>query len=178
MWNDRQIWMAMRTGDLDPIAYVPDMRRKRYGGDIDPSQVQPASLDVRLSHDLILHPSGTLIRLDGVGHQLAPGECILGSTVERFMIPDNVVARVEGKSSWAREFLTVHSAGFVDPGFKGDITLELKNDGHKWLTLRAGMMIAQVSFQSLSAPAMRPYGSEGIGSHYQGQWGATASRGM
>jgi dCTP deaminase len=91
-------------------------------------------------------------------------------------MPDNVVARVEGKSSLARIFLTVHSAGFIDPGFRGDVTLELKNDGMVPLRLVPGMLIAQISFQTLDAPALRPYGHEGLNSHYQGQRGPRQSR--
>jgi dCTP deaminase len=102
---------------------------------------------------------------------------VLASLVERFVVPDDLVARVEGKSSWARRFLTVHSAGFIDPGFRGDITMELKNDGGLVLELRPGMVIAQVSFQQMTGPAARPYGTRGLGSHYQGQSGATAARG-
>jgi dCTP deaminase len=108
-------------------------------------------------------------------YQLMPGDCVLGSIVEAVSIPSDVVACIEGKSSWARHFLTVHSAGFIDPGFNGDITLELKNDGKLPLVLEPGRAIAQISFLWLAAPALRPYGSEGLGSHYQYQKGPTES---
>jgi dCTP deaminase len=98
---------------------------------------------------------------------------VLASLVEAVGIWNDVVARVEGKSSWARHFLTVHSAGFIDPGFQGDITLELKNDGQQELYLEPGVFIAQISFQWLAAPAKRPYGTEGLDSHYQYQKGPT-----
>lgn len=156
-------------------AYVPEERLHLFG-EIKPSQIQPASLDVRLSNQFITHPEDARVTLDSNGFwTLGPGECILGSLVERFHIGDNEVARVEGKSTWARHFLTVHSAGFIDPGFHGDITLELKNDGHRDIELRPGAIIAQVSFQFLVAPAVRPYGSPGLNSHYQGQRGTTPS---
>jgi dCTP deaminase len=173
MWNDQMIMEAL-VG-LGPIAYVPDDLVDTYGTIMD-SQIQPASLDVRLGENFITHPGGERIDLDqDFAFTLLPGECVLGVLLERLRLPDNVVARIEGKSSWARQFLTVHSAGFVDPGFRGDITLELKNDGRHVLTLKPGDLIAQVSFQSLAAPAIRPYGHNGLDSHYQGQEGATPS---
>lgn len=178
MWPDKLIAAALdvRRPDATPaIAWVPLERRERFGPIAD-SQIQPASLDVRLGEDFILHPSGEKVGLDEFfSYVLKPGECLLANLVESFNMPDNVVARVEGKSTWARQFLTVHSAGFIDPGFRGDITLELKNDGHHNLNLVPGMAIAQVSFQWLAAPAMRPYGSKGLDSHYQDQRGATES---
>lgn len=159
-----------------PWAYVPGVREQF--GQIDDSQIQPASLDVRLGPEFVDHPSGREFQLkDDEALYLRPGKCVLASLVERFVIPAGVVARVEGKSSWARRFLTVHSAGFIDPGFRGDITMELKNDGGLTLELRPGMVIAQVSFQQMLGPAARPYGSPGLGSHYQGQSGATPARG-
>jgi dCTP deaminase len=154
--------------------YVPRDRYDQFGP-IQDSQIQPASLDVRLSDHFITHPEGARVFATNEFWTLQPGDCILGSIVERFRLADNEVARVEGKSSWARHFLTVHSAGFIDPGFHGDITLELKNDGHHEIELRPGAVIAQVSFQLLVAPAVRPYGSRGLNSHYQGQRNTTPS---
>lgn len=158
-----------------PVVFVPPKRLEEYGPVLE-TQIQPASLDVRLGGDFINHKTGEEVGLDPF-HQLTmmPGDCWLACLVERFFMPDNVVARVEGKSSWARKFLTVHSAGFIDPGFRGDITMELKNDGHHPIHLVPGAPIAQVSFQRLDAPASRPYGSESLGSHYQYQQGATRS---
>jgi deoxycytidine triphosphate deaminase len=105
---------------------------------------------------------------------MAPGECLLGSLVERFrMNAVNVVAEVKGKSSWARKFLTIHAAGLIDPGFCGDITLEMKNDGHARIQLFPGDRIAQVSFFFTSAPVTRVYGDQGLNSHYQHQDGPT-----
>lgn len=176
MWHDKLIYEAIAADrpDVTPIVFVSGERLERFGP-IDGSQVQPASLDVRLGPDFITHPDGTRVipAVDGNGYQLRPGECLLASLVETVAIWDNVVARVEGKSSWARQFLTVHSAGFIDPGFKGDITLELKNDGAIDLWLVPGVPIAQISFQWLAAPAKRPYGTDGLNSHYQYQMGPT-----
>lgn len=175
MWQDKLIFEAINVErkDVLPLVFVPADRLERFGP-MDASQVQPASLDVRLGPEFITHPEGTrLIPAEDYLYPLQPGECLLGSLVEAVAIWDNVVARVEGKSSWARKFLTVHSAGFIDPGFQGDITLELKNDGNEVLYLQPGVRIAQLSFQWLAAPAKRPYGTEGLGSHYQYQKGPT-----
>jgi dCTP deaminase len=95
--------------------------------------------------------------------------------LERVQIPNDVVARIEGKSTWARQFLTVHSAGFIDPGFHGDVTLELKNDGEVPIYLFPGVAIAQMSFQYLSARAIRPYGTKALNSHYQSQEGVNGA---
>jgi dCTP deaminase len=175
MWHDKLIFEAINVerSDVMPLVFVTQERQERFGA-MDSSQVQPASLDVRLGPEFITHPEGSRIIPAGDGHYaLQPGECVLASLVETVAIWDNVVARVEGKSSWARKFLTVHSAGFIDPGFQGDITLELKNDGQEVLYLEPGVRIAQLSFQWLAAPAKRPYGTEGLGSHYQYQKGPT-----
>ncbi len=169
MLNDDAIMNI--CSDPFPRVYVPEYRVKDFDV-IQESQIQPASLDVRLGRDFIRHPDGEKIRLlPGGEYRLSPGECVLGMLVERFSLPLNLVGRVEGKSTWARKFLTVHSAGFIDPGFTGDITLELKNDGKVPLLLPVGANIAQISFQRLEAPARRAYGTRGLNSHYQGQEG-------
>lgn len=176
MFPDRAIRESVwPTNGAAPTVWVPWSRR-RFGV-IEESQVQPASLDVRLGPDFVRHPSGEPVTVPSGGHySMAAGECLLASLVERLdMRATNVVARIEGKSSWARKFLTVHSAGFIDPGFSGDVTLELKNDGHQRLILIPGQPIAQISFQFLAAPCEKPYGSRGLGSHYQGQEGPTES---
>ena len=175
VWNDKLIRSALEVGrdDLLPIAWVPEERLDRFGP-VGDWQVQPASLDVRLGPEFVEHPSGSRLYVTpDAAYSLMPGDCVLGSLVEAVAIPDNAVARVEGKSTWARHFLTVHSAGFIDPGFRGDITLELKNDGKLPLILEPGRSIAQLSFLWLAAPAGRPYGSDGLGSHYQYQKGPT-----
>jgi dCTP deaminase len=184
MWNDYMIRCAVFPEQVRPdrpearkLVFVPTWRMERWG-DIQDSQIQPASLDVRLGPEFIRHPDGAEFSAAEAGksYPLSPGECVLASTIERVKMPDNAVCRVEGKSSLARIFLTVHSAGFIDPGFCGDITLELKNDGMVPLRLAPGMLIAQLSFQSLDAPAVRPYGHQQLGSRYQFQRGPTVTR--
>ena len=100
-----------------------------------------------------------------------------GSTLERVTLPDDLVARFEGKSSLGRLGLLIHStAGFIDPGWDGHVTLELSNVANLPITIYPGMKIGQLSFVQLTEAAERPYGSEGIGSKYQGQRGPTPSR--
>lgn len=109
---------------------------------------------------------------------LNPGEFALATTAETVHIPRDLAARVEGKSSLGRLGLSVHiTAGFIDAGFNGQITLELKNETNCTMMFEVGMPIAQLCFYELTAPAEHPYGSEGLGSHYQGQVGTTLSRG-
>jgi len=136
--------------------------------------IQPASVDLRLdTHFRLLLPEGYHSMLASV-LTLMPGSCALGTTQETIEVPDHLVGRVEGKSTWGRRFLQVHStAGFIDPGFKGQVTLELRNNSPVPLLLEAGEYICQVSFELLDAPASRPYGHSGLASHYQGQIGAT-----
>src|SRR5512133_3673909 len=108
---------------------------------------------------------------------LHPGEFVLGSTLERVSIPDDLVARREGKSSLGRLGLLIHStAGYVDPGWDGYLTLELSNVANLPITIYPGMKIGQISFFRLTTAADRPYGSKDRGSKYQGQRGPTASR--
>lgn len=108
---------------------------------------------------------------------LHPGACALVTTRERVVIPPDLVAQVNGKSSLARLFLIIHTtAGFIDPGFPGQITLELVNLSPQTLVLAHGARVAQLVLSTLTSPAERPYGSAGLGSHYAGQVGATASR--
>ena len=123
-------------------------------------QIQPASLDVR-------YGSGPLT--------LFPGDFALASTLETVGIPDWLSCRISDKSSWLRKGLTVGS-GFADPGFMGQLTLELKNHSNERIDLRPGDPIAQLIFFELTAPAERPYGSSGLGSKYKGQAGPTPSR--
>jgi dCTP deaminase len=108
---------------------------------------------------------------------LHPGEFVLGSTLERITLPDDLVARLEGKSSLGRLGLLIHStAGFIDPGWDGHVTLELSNVANLPITIYYGMKIGQLSFVQLSEPAEHPYGTGGLGSKYQGQAGPTPSR--
>ena len=159
----------------------------------DPDMVQPSSVDVRLDRFFrtfenhryphidpsVAQPELTR-EVEPVGDEpfiLHPGEFVLGSTYEVVTLPDDVAARLEGKSSLGRLGLLTHStAGFIDPGFSGHVTLELANVANLPITLYPGMKIGQLCFFRLSSPAMHPYGSEKYGSRYQGQRGPTASR--
>ncbi len=138
---------------------------------------QPASVDLNLGgHFLRQHRRMEIDAKPGDVLTLLPGECVLAHTAQEIAVPDDLVARVEGKSTWGRRFLMVHAtAGFIDPGFRGQITLELHNLSPEAIVLTVGDPIAQISFEYLDAPAQRPYGSPGLGSHYQGQTGATAA---
>jgi dCTP deaminase len=108
---------------------------------------------------------------------LHPGEFVLGSTLERVSLPSDLVARLEGKSSLGRLGLLIHStAGFVDAGWDGHLTLELSNVANLPITVYPDMKIGQISFLRMSTPAEQPYGSQGLGSKYQGQRGPTPSR--
>src|SRR6059058_886561 len=108
---------------------------------------------------------------------LHPGEFVLGSTLERITLPNDVVARLEGKSSLGRLGLLIHStAGFIDPGFDGHVTLELSNVANLPITIYNAMKIGQISFMQMTEPASSPYGSSSLGSKYQGQRGPTPSR--
>jgi len=159
----------------------------------EPSMLQPSSIDVRLDRYFrlfdnhkypFIDPSQEqpeLTRLVDVAPDepfvLHPGEFVLGSTFESVTLPDDVAARLEGKSSLGRLGLLTHStAGFIDPGFSGHVTLELSNVATLPITLWPGMKIGQMCFFRLSSPAEHPYGSDAYGSRYQGQRGPTASR--
>jgi dCTP deaminase len=114
---------------------------------------------------------------EGGAFILHPGEFVLGSTLERVALPDDLVARLEGKSSLGRLGLLIHStAGFVDAGWDGHLTLELSNVANLPIALYPGMKIGQISFLRMTTPAAHPYGSDATGSKYQGQRGPTPSR--
>ena len=159
----------------------------------DAQMVQPASIDVRLDRWFrlfdnhrysVIDPSQAqedLTHLVDVGPDeafvLHPGEFVLGSTYERVTLPDDVAARLEGKSSLGRLGLLTHTtAGFIDPGFTGHVTLELSNTATMPILLWPGMKVGQLCFFRLSSPALAPYGQGASGSRYQGQRGPTASR--
>ena len=159
----------------------------------DASLVQPASVDLRLGDSFRVfhnHRASVIDLRDPPQHLteevtigddepfvIHPGEFALGRTLEWVELPDDIVARIEGKSSLGRLGLIVHAtAGFCDPGWKGTLTLELANLTRVPIRLYHGLAIAQLSFMALDAPAERPYGHEDLGSHYQGQTDATASR--
>jgi dCTP deaminase len=159
----------------------------------DPLMVQPASVDLKLgtsfrvfhNHriqviDLAAPPQGLTEPVE-VGTDepfvIHPNEFVLGRTEEHVEMPDDLVARIEGKSSLGRLGLIVHAtAGFVDPGFAGTLTLEITNFNSVPIVLRPGLPIAQLSFMTLDRAAERPYGHPDLGSHYQRQVDATESR--
>jgi dCTP deaminase len=160
---------------------------------LDLGMIQPSSIDVRLDKYFRLFDNHKypfidpredqpeLTRLveiqDGEPVILHPGEFVLGSTYELVTLPDDIAARLEGKSSLGRLGLLTHStAGFVDPGFSGHVTLELSNVATLPIKLWPGMKIGQLCFIRLSSPAEKPYGSAEYSSRYQGQRGPTASR--
>ena len=159
----------------------------------EPAMIQPSSIDVRLDRFFRLFDNHKYAVIDPATDQpdltrlvevegedafvLHPGEFVLGSTYESVTLPDDVAARLEGKSSLGRLGLLTHStAGFVDPGFTGHVTLELSNVATLPIMLWPGMKIGQMCFFRLSSPAEHPYGSTASGSRYQGQRGPTASR--
>jgi dCTP deaminase len=174
-----------------------DIRREIEAGRVvvdpfDASAVQPSSIDIHLDRrfrvfrnsrypfiDVRLEQAD-LTELVEIGAEepfiLHPSEFVLGSTLERVALPDDLVARLDGKSSLGRLGLLIHStAGFVDPGWDGNLTLELSNVANLPITLFWGMKIGQISFQRLSSPVEHPYGSSAVGSKYRGQRDPTAS---
>ncbi len=181
--SDQDILARLAKGDLvvDPLD-DPDL------------QVQPASIDLRLGDEFLVFRNPHIPFIDPRAHDVAgltekvkveagrtfilhPGEFVLGTTHERVRIPADLVAKVEGRSSLGRLAVVVHAtAGFVDPGFEGHITLELSNLGRVAVALHPGMRISQIALHQMSGPAARPYGSPGRGSKYQGQRGPVASR--
>ena len=161
----------------------------------DPELVQPSSVDVRVDRFFrvfrnsrypfidVKEPMEELTELVEIADDgeepfiLHPGEFVLGSTLERIALPDDLVARLEGKSSLGRLGLLIHStAGFIDPGWDGHVTLELSNVANLPITIYVGMKIGQLSFVQLTELAERPYGAALLGSKYQGQAGPTPSR--
>jgi dCTP deaminase len=174
-----------------------DIRKSLQSGRVridpyDPACLQPSSVDLHLDRDFrVFHnnrypyidvrsPQPDLTEVVSVRDEepfiLHPGEFVLGQTLEWVELPDDLVARLEGKSSIGRLGLLIHStAGYVDPGWKGKLTLELSNVAKLPIALYYGMKIGQISFVRMSSPVDRPYGSPGLGSKYQGQSQPTAS---
>jgi dCTP deaminase len=155
--------------------------------------IQPSSVDLHLDNLFRVFLNHTMDVIDVKADQedltelvkvpedqffvLHPGEFVLGSTSELVGLPDDLVARIEGKSSLGRIGLLVHAtAGFVDAGFRGHLTLELSNVANLPIRLYPGMKIGQVSFFQMTTPAENPYGTKAVGSKYQGQRGPTPSR--
>jgi dCTP deaminase len=178
--SDRTIRRLVDEGRIGIDPYAPEL-------------MQPSSLDVRVDRYFRVFRNSRYPFIDVKAKQeeltelvevagdeafiLHPGEFVLGSTLERVTLPDDLVARLEGKSSLGRLGLLIHStAGFIDPGWDGHVTLELSNVANLPITIYPEMKIGQLSFVQLSEPAQKPYGSAGIGSKYQGQRGPTPSR--
>lgn len=178
--SDRDIRARVDMGDIELDPFTPEM-------------LQPASIDVRLDRFFRVFNDRQYTYVDPAEDQgelteqfsvsegepwiLHPGEFVLGSTLERVHISSQIAARLEGKSSLGRLGILTHStAGFIDPGFNGYITLELSNVSPLPVKLWPGMKIGQICFFELSSPAEHPYGSQALGSHYQGQRGPTPSR--
>ena len=178
--SDRDIRTAIAAGDIGIEPF-------------DERDVQPSSVDLhvdrffRTFHNArhpfidVKMPMDDLTEVIEVKEEeafiLHPGEFVLGSTMEYVKLPDHLVARLEGKSSLGRLGLLIHStAGYVDPGFEGHLTLELSNVANLPITIYPNMKIGQISFFQLTSPAENPYGSSAVGSKYQGQRGPTPSR--
>ena len=179
--SDRTIRRLLEEGRIGIDPYADEL-------------LQPSSVDVRVDRLFrvfrnsrypyidVKEPMEDLTELVEVADDeqpfiLHPGEFVLGSTLERIRLPDDLVARLEGKSSLGRLGLLIHStAGFIDPGWDGHVTLELSNVANLPITIYHGMKIGQLSFVQLTEPSAAPYGSDGLGSKYQGQEGPTPSR--
>ncbi len=177
--SDRDIRAALEAGEVRIDPY-------------DPRDLQPSSVDLHLDRSFrvfrnnrypyidVRSPQPDLTELltiaDDEPFVLHPGEFVLGQTLEWVELPDNLVSRLEGKSSLGRLGLLIHStAGYVDPGWKGNLTLELSNVANLPIALYHNMKIGQISFFKMSSPVERPYGSPELGSKYQGQSEPTAS---
>jgi dCTP deaminase len=178
--SDRSIRKALDEGRvvIDPLA---------------DGAVQPASVDVRVDSSFLVFQNHrypfidvreaqpdltSLVEVeDGAPFILHPGEFVLGATLERVALGDDIVASIEGKSSLGRLGLLIHStAGWIDPGWDGYVTLEFSNVANLPITIYPGMKVGQIAFFELDGPAEFPYGSGAAGSKYQGQRGPTASR--
>lgn len=160
----------------------------------DPSSIQPSSVDLKLGKEFLIFKNAKKAFLDFRKDDpsefmekvvitddepiiVHPKEFILGTTVERVTIPADIVARLEGKSSLGRLGIIVHAtAGYVDPGFEGDLTLEISNMSNIPIALYSGMKICQITFFQMTTKAKLLYGDKRLKSHYQGQKGVTASR--
>jgi dCTP deaminase len=177
--SDRDIRAEIAAGRIVIDPYIPEA-------------VQPSSVDLHLDRRFRVFRNSRYPYIDVRADQpeltelveiggddpfiLHPGEFVLGSTFERVQLPNDLVARLEGKSSLGRLGLLIHStAGYVDPGWEGNLTLELSNVANLPITLYDGMKIGQISFQRLSSPAEVAYGEASIGSKYRGQRDPTAS---
>jgi dCTP deaminase len=168
MLSDRGIKLALSRKDIW-VEPVPD-----------PERIQPASIDLCLGTDFIRqgYMNQPMPQTKEIGDvvRVLPEDFILATTLEEITIGNGHVGRIEGKSSFGRLGLTVHiTAGFIDPGFSGQVTLEMVNLSRTVVCIEVGKPICQISFETLDMQCERPYGSEGLGSHYQNQRGAKPS---
>ena len=149
---------------------------------LDPNQIQPASVDIRLGNTFAIvedFPDGIITMDSKIAYKtittdryvLMPGQFVLATTMEYFKLPENLTAFVEGRSSLGRMGLFIQNAGWVDPGFEGEITLELFNANKCAIELKAGRRVGQLVFAEMDKPALHPYNGK-----YQGQKGATGSK--
>nr|WP_208396204.1 dCTP deaminase [Corynebacterium glutamicum] len=183
---------------VDVLLSDRDIRKSIDAGDLgiepfDAELIQPSSVDVRMDRYFRVFNNSKYTHIDpklnqdeltslvevedGEGFVLHPGEFVLASTLEKFTLPAHLAGRLEGKSSLGRLGLLTHStAGFIDPGFSGYITLELSNVANLPITLWPGMKVGQLALFQMSSPAETPYGSGKLGSKYQGQRGPTPSK--
>ncbi len=178
--SDKSIKEAIANGKIVIKPYFEDC-------------VQPSSIDIHLDNKFLLFnrakhgvidvkqkQDGLMTPVEvneGEPFILHPGEFVLGSTLESLKLPNDVAGRIEGKSSLGRLGLLIHStAGYVDPGWEGNLTLELSNVSPLPITLYYKMKIGQISFTQMTTPVDKPYGSKGLGSHYQGQKVPVASK--
>ena len=178
--SDKDIRDAIDNGRLGIEPFAPEL-------------IQPSSVDVRIDKYFRVFNNSKYTHIDPKLEMpdlttevevpedepfvLHPGEFVLAATLEKFTLPNDLAGRLEGKSSLGRLGLLTHStAGFIDPGFSGHITLELSNVANLPITLWPGMKVGQLALFRMSSPAQTPYGSGALGSKYQGQRGPTASR--
>lgn len=179
LYSDKDIRAAIDAGELGIEPFDADL-------------IQPSSIDVRMDRLFRVFNNSKYTHIDpkqqdeltslvevpeGEPFVLHPGEFVLGSTLEKFTLPAHIAGRLEGKSSLGRLGLLTHStAGFIDPGFSGYITLELSNVANLPITLWPGMKVGQLALFKMTSPAQAPYGSNALGSKYQGQRGPTPSK--
>ncbi|AMJ45505.1 MULTISPECIES: dCTP deaminase [Corynebacterium] len=178
--SDKDIRAAIEAGRLGIEPFEPEL-------------IQPSSVDVRIDKYFRVFNNSKYTHIDpkrdmpdlttevevpeGESFVLHPGEFVLAATLEKFTLPNDLAGRLEGKSSLGRLGLLTHStAGFIDPGFSGHITLELSNVANLPITLWPGMKVGQMAMFMMSSPAEVPYGSGALGSKYQGQRGPTPSK--
>ncbi len=178
--SDRSIKEAIKAGRIVLRPYFEDcVQPSSIDIHLDDkflvfNKAQHALIDVRQKQDGLMKPVEIK---DGEPFILHPGEFVLGSTLESIKLPNDIAGRIEGKSSLGRLGLLIHStAGYVDPGWEGNLTLELSNVSPLPITLYYKMKIGQISFTQMSTPVEKPYGSKGLGSHYQGQKVPVASK--